>query len=176
MHNCTANSDRQKMFTPTRASNLPFTFLLRNLTPHPTEFQHQTLTTEALVIHNLTDLLAFLIERVLQVEFGGIVRVRVEHHGAVLPVKWEVCHLGGAAREINKMRSFQRKWNDIKTITSDGHKSDIYCSTFLLFSLERWFGDLSQDTTAFPYTGFVNSGLGATTLLMNLTLTPHELR
>ena len=52
------------------------------------------LTSESILIYNnLLDLVALIIEEVLQFHLGGVVGVRAENHAAVLPVKREVRHL-----------------------------------------------------------------------------------
>lgn len=57
---------------------------------------HELPTSESVVIdNNLMDLVAVVIQKVLQVHLGGVVGVRAEHHAAVLPVKWEVRYLRG---------------------------------------------------------------------------------
>lgn len=48
-------------------------------------------TSESVLIDdNLVDLIAIVIQEVLQVHLRGIVGVRAENHAAVLPVKREV--------------------------------------------------------------------------------------
>lgn len=62
---------------------------------------HELPTSESVVINNnLMDLIAVVIQKVLQVHLGGVIGVRAEHHAAVLPVKWEVRYLWGAELQL----------------------------------------------------------------------------
>ena len=54
-----------------------------------------TRTGEGVLIDDdLLDLIAVLVQEVLEVDLRGVIGVRPEHHGAVLPVEGEVCCLG----------------------------------------------------------------------------------
>lgn len=53
------------------------------------------LTTEGFVQLDLPDLFASRVQRVLYVDLRRIIRVGAELHGAVLPVKREICYLDG---------------------------------------------------------------------------------
>lgn len=52
------------------------------------------LTSKSIFINDyLVKLVSVLVQPVLQVHLRGVVRIGTKHHGAVLPVKWEVRYL-----------------------------------------------------------------------------------
>lgn len=59
---------------------------------HPS---HHILTTEAFVQLDLPYLFASRVQSVLYVDLRRVIRVGAELHGAVLPVKREICYLDG---------------------------------------------------------------------------------
>lgn len=76
-------------------------------------FPTLTLTSVTLVQLDLPDLVAFRVQRILNVDLRRVVRVGAELHGAVLPVKREIRHLdgetdGGGGRGAGK---FSQKMN-----------------------------------------------------------------
>lgn len=61
-------------------------------------------TSESVLIYNnFTDVIAVVIQKVLQVHLRRIVGVRAEDHAAVLPVKREVCHLSKWESQFNHL-------------------------------------------------------------------------
>lgn len=55
----------------------------------------QAPTSESILVYNnLLNLFALIVQKVLQLHLGGVIGVRAENHAAILPIKWEVRHLG----------------------------------------------------------------------------------
>jgi len=63
--------------------------------PLPLRIPTPVLTDVSLVQLDLSDLFAFGVQRVLDVDLRGVVGVGAELHGADLPVEGEVLHLDG---------------------------------------------------------------------------------